>query len=306
MDDPNGIREVGCVFEADTFSSLVEIGLIVHSLDASLTLLRRLRGSSCDLTYLWIRFAGCIREMDGPSVQSFFDGVGMSLPRLVSLTVRFSHGEPLRSTSDITPLHFADIEGFLCIPSLTSFAIDHHRAIVFHGEDIIRLAQNAGRFRFLWLNPYPCHRTDVPRLDLGCIEYFARYCPLLERLALHVNGDWLPIDVDNVRIPPRFRRLRELYLGWSFIPLRWHDPLFFRKWRHIAVYLSHSLLHYTFLTSVLDYSDVAGMHVVAGAMRHSSALGYTASKRALDLLMAWRIVSAMARHLQVSRGVSTR
>lgn len=303
-----GMKEIGSVDDLEnlregSFKNLREFGIICHSLRCAATMLSS--GPNVpwqSLESLWIRFPTTCERMPH-EVRAFLSILVDSTQCLRRLTIRLADydSSPFRRVEDIRRLRFQDIEPFLRIMSLVEFAIDDTFPLDLCDDDVSCIGGSASRFTLLWLNPFPTlNRGEVLGIPVSSLEYFARGCPALLRLGVRIDGssglsDWPVHDK-----PQPFVSLKELFLGWSFIPSMEDDDSL-THWFELAILHAWSIPPWTAITTILDYYGTDPDEVVCGPMRACRKVGWYSKRCLRAQSMALRAVFGLAQCLRFKR-----
>lgn len=199
-------------------------------------------------------------------------------------------------------LRYDDMKPFLRLRRLLHFKIEHIVPISMTPMDALDLAKNSSRFQTLWINPQPSRRYDIrdpERLPLSCLRHFAKHCPALRRLGLHVIGYQIP---DSTHPITRFKQLTELGLGNSPIPSRRSDtPLSecVATWQAIGSFFARILPSYTEVTTYSDYIHLHHDMTLPAPRRDSVSYDWYTTRMA-STRDAWAAACAFAIFLRLN------
>lgn len=250
---------------------------------------------SYKLRILWVKYA-TNSPISPVEVRSLLRALSWTFPALEELTLRFaSYQWNFHPGVPCEPLLFCHIKSFLAIMRLTVFCIDHIFPIRITNEDVREMAPQLSRFRCLLLNPYPTIQpadviTQVPSLEaLGCL---AEFCPSLERLGLLISAHQAP---PLFVITAKFAKLRELFVGWSPIPVYSLDGEFAPLWDRIGTYLSYVMDDSTRLETVYSFVDAEELgEMVSAPMRARCQIFSDFNQHGQDMALAWSTVWMIA------------
>lgn len=276
------------------FPALREASFTAWTPALTTTLLIQPHFPAYKLRVLWIKYA-TTSPISPVEVRSLLRAFSWTFPVLEELTLRFaSYGWSLQPGVECEPLFFSHIRSFLAILRLTVFCIDHVFPIRVTDEDVKEMAPQLSRFRCLLLNPYPTIQsadviTQVPSLD--ALGWLAESCPSLERLGLLVSAHQVP----PIIAPVKFTKLRELFVGWSPIPVYSTNGEFARLWDRIATYLSFVLDDSTKLETVYSFRDAEELgEMVSAPMRARCEVLSDYDEHGQEMALAWSTVWVIA------------
>lgn len=251
------------------------------------------------LLTLWIKF------VDNPiilrsHVRHLLQDLVSTCQALEGLTLRFcgradAEGRP--NQTETRPLSWDDIAVFLLFPRLTHFAIDDTVPLDIDMANIVWLSLHGGRFRKLWLNPYPLRgggsALKGSGLGLDALVCLAKSCQSLESLGmLLVVDDDIHSRYDDAGISKvtRFPCLTEFSVGWSYVA----ESILSRSSRVHADVLSRLFRSDTRLLTCSEYNwEVAGEWLNSDMRAMPDILGYSASMSS-NLSLDWKALWALA------------
>lgn len=288
--------------EAESFSCARELALSTWSPSLSSALILRPATLAINLKTLWFRYSA-MYPVVAEEVRYLLYTFALACPNLEVLTMRFaSYGWDMKQDSVMEPLTLHHLRLFYAIRSLVHFAIDHPFPIHLTAADLQEIAANCGRFKSLFLNPYPSwHTQDVlvnlPPID--ALEPFASLCLGLERLGVLVDASTTPLDSS---CPPKFVSLQELHVGWSLIAGSAGFSVVDSRWSALAAYVSWMFSDGTQLKTIHGgrREDDASMMMLA-PMRARGKIATEFDPLSRYRSLAWSVVWAMAMSLREVR-----
>ncbi|RDX42426.1 hypothetical protein OH76DRAFT_1362817 [Lentinus brumalis] len=157
------------------------------------------------------------------ALQDLFSAIRDRCTSLVQLSVDYIIAPDARLTSPPPPLHerpnIATFRPLFSARCLRTFEFRWDYALAISDEDMEEYASSWPSLESLQFNPEPVPEPDVPGLNLRVLLSFARYCPNIRHLGLHVDARTIPNLAPTPRSQslPRFRRLETLAVGLSAI-----------------------------------------------------------------------------------------
>lgn len=285
---------------AEMFESLRDFSFISPSFPEALRYFSVDLGFPCqNLVSLWVHFPTGT-TLAPADVRELLCVLSGSCRRVKCLTLRLAalSLDAISNADSFPQLQFGHIEPFLTFTSLMEFAVDHTLPLDLSLRDMRRIARRAVGFSRLWLNPFPSIPLE-PGTPICCLEEFSRSCPLLERLALYVDGSrgWTssPDPVERSAV-------KEFFVGWSSVPLLL-DEGFLENRESLAILFSHVFSSWTAVTSILDYGGISSTAMVRAEMRSCGIVGQAKRRYVKEQAMGWKVITALAQSLRQRRRV---
>lgn len=113
------------------------------------------------------------------------------------------------------------------------FSIRDTRSLRLSDANIDNIARHWPNLESISLNPRP-HKVAGSHLSLRAIASFAKWCPLLRRLGIHLSG-WSPVTSMYSRLPTFSPCFKELDLGTSPFPVHKGQDLPIRLTKNLVV-----------------------------------------------------------------------
>ncbi|RPD68830.1 hypothetical protein L226DRAFT_540367 [Lentinus tigrinus ALCF2SS1-7] len=157
------------------------------------------------------------------ALQDLFSAIRDRCTSLVQLSVDYIIAPDSQLTSPPPPLHerptIATFRPLFSARHIRAFEFRWDYALAISDDDMEEFASSWPSLESLHLNPEPVPEPNVPGLNLRVLLPFARYCPNLRHLGLHVDARTIPDLAPTPRSQrmPRFRRLETLAVGLSAI-----------------------------------------------------------------------------------------
>lgn len=157
------------------------------------------------------------------ALQDLFSAIRDRCTSLVHLSVDYIIAPDSRLTSPPPPLHdrptirtFRPLFSAQCI---RTFELRWDYVLAVTDDDMEEFASSWPSLESLQFNPEPVPEPNVSGLNLRVLLPFARFCPNLRHLGLHVDARTIPSLAPTPRSQslPRFRRLETLAVGLSAI-----------------------------------------------------------------------------------------
>lgn len=293
--DPSPAVDTPLTFSVkNAFQNLSRFAFTASSTTSVTSLLQHDNFPSQSLVDIWIRFPKTISAQP-LAIQRLLISMSSHCPSLERLTLRFSPLSTDGLTGDRLLRHitYPDLEPIFLFPNLVEFAIDHALPFLFTHAENVQFARRATRFTKLWLNPYPAS-TASPSLTLESLVPFAQYCPKLQYLGMYINAS-NPVCIGGPI--PRFKVLKELFVGWSKVPRLMKDPDYISKWALISIFFYRIFPTWTSLHSIADYLKHDPLAFISSDMRLCCTMSDPDRFHAWECSDAWNAIIGLSKLL---------
>ncbi|KAK1219726.1 hypothetical protein PQX77_017532 [Marasmius sp. AFHP31] len=208
----SGVVQMSLLTPPSVFRTLQQLSIAVPYQ----TLAHFIRGSCSSVSHLTnLSVSSTSSQAENPSaVKDLLEVVAKELPSMKEVELTFdpeffpNPDSPPENLTMADVIHFAHIEPIVSCTGITRFQIAHPYPLVFHGQDLERIASAWPTLRSLILSEGPVYSEalqndpECPHLDLRALLPFSRNCTSLEELRLCVKPTYVGDEQDIIPFQP--------------------------------------------------------------------------------------------------------